>query len=79
MGKRLARKTRRQRAVKGDTQNQKLRKYAHAARRYRVTKRVELAGPQAVSTYGMQVYGTFGTQLLTLRRRIGSVAGASKK
>eukprot|EP00959_Pyramimonas_sp_CCMP1952_P177000 3699493-Pyramimonas_sp.AAC.1 len=71
MGKRLARKTRRQRA--------KLRKYAHAARRYRATKRAELAGPQAVSAYGMQVYGTFGTQLSTLRRRIGSVAGASKK
>eukprot|EP00959_Pyramimonas_sp_CCMP1952_P236276 4937928-Pyramimonas_sp.AAC.1 len=27
----------------------------------------------------MQVYGAFGTQLLTLRRRLGSVVGAPKK
>eukprot|EP00959_Pyramimonas_sp_CCMP1952_P252587 5277426-Pyramimonas_sp.AAC.1 len=40
MGKRLARTTRRLRVAKGGTQNQKLRKYAHAARRYRVTKRL---------------------------------------
>eukprot|EP00959_Pyramimonas_sp_CCMP1952_P274724 5743167-Pyramimonas_sp.AAC.1 len=79
LGKRLARATRGQKVVKGNSQSHALRGFARATRRYLVTKKVELGGPQAASTYGMQIYGVFGTQLLTLRRRLGAVPGAAKK
>eukprot|EP00959_Pyramimonas_sp_CCMP1952_P175759 3672513-Pyramimonas_sp.AAC.1 len=46
---------------------------------YQVTKRVELAGPQAGAFYGAQAYGVFGAHLLNARRRLAAVAGCNKR
>eukprot|EP00959_Pyramimonas_sp_CCMP1952_P030777 645197-Pyramimonas_sp.AAC.1 len=69
-GVRQARAAERKRVAKAGHQHQKLRRLSAAARRCKVTARIERAGPQAVATYGHQIYGKFGSEMVLQRRRL---------
>eukprot|EP00959_Pyramimonas_sp_CCMP1952_P088694 1855860-Pyramimonas_sp.AAC.1 len=57
----------------------KSRRFAHAARRYRPAVRLEKAGAQPAGHCGRQVYGVFGSGLLSTRRRMGHVASSARR
>eukprot|EP00959_Pyramimonas_sp_CCMP1952_P007773 162500-Pyramimonas_sp.AAC.1 len=57
----------------------KIGRYAKAAKRYRVTSRLEAQGAQAAGSYGFQIYGTFGQRLQQARRRAGYACGAATR
>ena len=65
--------------AKASGMNDKIRRFARAARRYRPAVRLEKAGAQAAGHYGHQVYGVFGSNLLAMRRRLGHVASSARR
>eukprot|EP00959_Pyramimonas_sp_CCMP1952_P215933 4516476-Pyramimonas_sp.AAC.1 len=74
-GRRHGRATRQKRMQDTKKQHLTIKRFAASSRRFRILKKVELAGPQAGARHGHQVLGLPRASLVQLRRRLGGVSG----
>eukprot|EP00959_Pyramimonas_sp_CCMP1952_P309158 6469810-Pyramimonas_sp.AAC.1 len=55
--------------------HRKLLKSAAAARRFKLSSRLEQQGAQAAGAYGHQLHGVFGQNMVQFRRQLGNSLG----